>query len=108
MVKKLRAQHISIDLPTEISAPWVRVAIQTVYKNDDYETVQVVDRTAYTLREVSKIATEMTTLVDPVTQKELTISGAGAVTVVKKLIGKWIAEDHNGRLNEHDDIITED
>ena len=108
MIKKIRAQHISIDLPTETSVPWVRVAIQSVFKNDNYETQQVVDRTAYTLREVTKFATEIINITDPVTGQDVSISGAGAVALVKKMIGSWIAADHNGKLNEFGDIITEE
>jgi len=106
MIKKIRAQHISIDLPNETGPVWIRAVIQTIFKNkSDYKTVQMVDRTGFLHREVNQIATQMTTITDPVTGQTIQVSGAAAAILIRKFITQWIVDDFGGEINEFGDII---
>jgi len=109
MIKKLRAQNIAIDLPTEEGPVWVRAIVQTVYKTEqDYRTVQVIDRTSFTFRNIENIALERVMVEDPVLGREVEMSGAGCAVMIRKLITRWIAEDSGGVVNELGDIIIKE
>lgn len=107
MIKKVRAQQIKIDLPTEESAIWVNVVRQTVIKDGAFTSVQSIDRTGYTNRTVSQFATNMITVIDPITQQPVTVSGAGIAALVKRMVGNWLIEDCNGEWNGDNIIIKE-
>lgn len=107
MLKKLRAQKIEIDLPAEESEAWLNTTLQNIIKDGDYNTVQRIDRVGFTHRSLSSVATEMHTLVDPVTQQEYSISGAGVAQAIKTFVVAWMQQDHGGTVNEHGDLITE-
>lgn len=104
---KIRSQQIVIDLPTETAEVWVRATLQKCVKDTDYQTIQTVDRIGYIHRAASQIALQMVTFIDPVTQQEHTVSGAGAYTLIRDLVSAWIISDRGGALNEHQDIIEE-
>lgn len=107
MIEKTRAQQITIDLPTEEAMVWVRAALQTVLKDEQYKTVQTIDRTAYSHRSMGEFALQMQTFTDPVTGQEHTLSGAGAAAAIGAFVRSWILTDHGGRINEHGDIVKE-
>lgn len=108
MLKKVRAQQITLELPTEEAEVWVRAIIQTVYKDGNYNTVQTVDRTASLHRRFSEFAMQLETLQDPVTGQALTISGAGLALVVSAFVKAWMLTDTPGStLNAAGDIVLE-
>lgn len=107
MIEKTRAMRIEIDLPVEGAMPWVRAVLQTVFKSADYETVQTVDRTGYVHRSLGEFATQMQTIIDPVTQKEVSLSGAAAANMISAFVSSWILTDTGGIINEHGDIVKE-
>jgi hypothetical protein len=107
MIEKTRAQQIVIDLPTEESATWIRAVLQTVIKNDNYETIQVVDRTAFIHRNLSEIATQTVNITDPVTGANVTLSGIGVALAVTAFVRDWILSDKGGVVNNHGDIVKE-
>jgi hypothetical protein len=104
-MNKIRSQQITIDLPTETAEVWVRAALQRCVKDDDYKTVQTVDRVGFVHRAASEIIMQMVTFTDPVSLQEHTISGAGAYTLIRDMVSAWIIADRGGALNEHQDII---
>ena len=104
-MNKIRSQQIVIDLPTETGEVWVRSTLQKCVKDENYNTVQVVDRVGYTNRSSTDIIMQMTTIVDPVTQQTHTISGAGAYVLIRDLVSSWIVQDRGGVVNEFGDII---
>lgn len=104
-MNKIRSQQIVIDLPTEEAEVWVRATLQKCVKDADYQTVQTMDRVGHIHRSASQIVMQMTTFVDPVTQQQHTVSGAGAYILIRDLVSAWIIEDRGGALNEHNDII---
>lgn len=108
-IKKLRTQHISIDLPTEDSIHWVNAVVQTVYKDPDtYKTIQTIDRTGQIIRSVNDVAGETVTVQDPVTGNTIQISVAGIALAIRACFNRWCIEDYNGEINEHDDIIVKE
>lgn len=108
MVKKIRAQQITLELPTEGAEVWVRAVVQAVYKDADYRTVQTVDRTSALNRRFSEFVLQVETVSDPVTGAQLTISGAGLALAVSAFVKAWILQDTPGAtLNAADDIILE-
>jgi hypothetical protein len=104
-MNKIRSQQIVIDLPTETGEVWVRSTLQRCIKDDDNNTIQVVDRVGYVHRASSDIIMQMTTFTDPVTQQTHTISGAGASVLIRDLVMSWIVQDRGGTVNEFGDII---
>lgn len=105
MVTKVRAQHITIELPTEEAEVWVRATLQKCIKDESYNTIQTVDRVGYTHRSSSEFVMQMVTITDPVTQQSHTLSGAGIATIIRQLICQWMVEDRGGTINEHGDVI---
>lgn len=108
MPKKIRAQQITLELPTEGAEVWVRAMIQAVYKDADYQTVQTVDRTSALHRRFSEFVLQVETVSDPVTGQTTTLSGAGLALAVSAFVKAWILQDTPGAtLNAADDIILE-
>lgn len=102
---KIRSQQITIDLPTEEAEVWVRATLQKCIKDEDYKTIQTMDRVGYTHRSLSNFIMQMTTIIDPVTQQTHTLSGAGIATIISQLICQWIVEDRGGVINDKGDVI---
>lgn len=108
MITKLRAQQITLDLPTENAEVWVQAVLQKVIKNDDYETVQTVDRVSAVHRLFGEFAVSSLTIFDPVIGQEITLSGAGLGIAVSEFVKQWMLADVPGTsLNQHGDIIKE-
>lgn len=108
MITKLRASQITLDLPTENSDVWVRAVLQKVIKDDDYQTVQTVDRVGAVHRQFSDFAASMLTFFDPLQGKEITLSGAALGMAVAEFIKQWMLADvPDASLNQHGDIIKE-
>ena len=97
-MKKLRSQQVIIDIPTETGNTWVNAIIQTLIKDEEGNTLQRIDRTHETHRILENVATEMITIVDPVTQQTITVSAAGTATLVSGLIMNWMKDDHGGEI----------
>jgi hypothetical protein len=108
MIRKLRAQKISIDLPTETATPWVNVIWQLVRKDAaTYVTVQTIDRVDESAKPLMAFAMEAKTVSDPVTGQDITVSGAGMAELIKAFVSDWImAENPGSFINEHGDIIA--
>lgn len=107
-MKKIRAQHVSIDIPREDSQPYATAIVQTVIKDAAYNTTQVIDRTHRTGRFVEQFATEVVEIVDPVTGGRIQASGLGVTLLIKAFVGQWLADDFNGVINELGDVIIEE
>ena len=107
-MKKIRAQKISIDIPKEDSEPYAEVVVQTVIKDANYVTTQLIDRSHNTGRFVKHFATQIVTIEDPVTGSIITVSGAGATLIIKAIVGQWLVTDFNGTLNDKLDVIIEE
>lgn len=108
MINKLRTQQITLELPTEAAEVWVRAVLQKVIKNDEYQTVQTVDRFGVVHRQFSDFAMNTMTVYDPVLGAEVTVSGAGLGNLITELVMQWILSDVPGAaLNERGDIVKE-
>lgn len=93
MLKKIRTQQITLDLPIEDAEAWVRAVLQTLYKDGDMKTVQTVDRTFSLHRRFTEFVTQFETVQDPVTQQTITASGAGLSLLVSAFVKSWILHD---------------
>lgn len=106
--QKIRAQQIVLDLPYENAEVWVRAVLQTVFKDEDYQTVQTVDRMGAIHRQLSDFALQVKTITDPVTGNEITISGVGLGFAISSFVKQWILDDVPATIeNQHGDIIKE-
>jgi hypothetical protein len=106
-MKKIRSQQIVIDLPKEGAMPWVRATLQRCDKDENYQTVQTVDRVGFVHRSLADFAAQMTTITDPVTGQTHTLSGVAASLLIGDMVSEWIIEDRGGTINEHQDIIED-
>ncbi len=108
MLKKVRAQQITLELPAEGAEVWVRAMIQTVIKDASYSTVQTIDRTAALHRRFSEFAMQVEPIQDPVTGQTMAISGAGLALAVSAFVKTWILADITGStINAEGDIFLE-
>lgn len=108
MTTKLRASQVTLDLPTENSDVWVRAVLQKVIKDDDYQTVQTVDRVGAVHRQFSDFATSFLTVFDPLQGHDITLSGAALGMAVSEFVKQWMLADvPDASLNQHGDIIKD-
>jgi len=106
MLKKIRSQQITLDLPTEGAEVWVRAVLQTLYKDASLNTLQTVDRTDHLHRRFSEFVMQFETVQDPVTQQTVTVSGAGLALLVSAFVKTWILQDMPGTtLTPDGDIL---
>jgi hypothetical protein len=106
--KKLRAQKIILDMPREGHPVWANIVIQVCVKDDDYETIQVVDRRYQINRIFGDFAASMVTFTDPVTGQQITLSGAGVGQGISELVRGWmLAELPGAVVNDRNDIVQE-
>jgi hypothetical protein len=104
-IVKIRSQQITIDLPVEDALPWVRATLQRCIKDADYKTVQTIDRVGFVHRSAEQFAMQMTTVVDPLTGQQHTLSGVAVAILIRDMVSAWIVEDRGGVINEYQDII---
>lgn len=104
--KKLRVSQLIVEIPVEESPVFVRIVIQRVVKNADYETIQTVDRVDAINRIFSQYGTNIHTFNDPVLGTILRISGAGLGNAIGEFTKAWMLEDiENTTRNERGDIV---
>ena len=97
---RIRSPRMVIDTPSTGSSPWVSLMTQKVIENDQGEVIQVIDRTGQIYRNIPKIATQMFTAYDPVTGQELQVSMAGIGSLITSAAATFLAEDHNGTIDD--------
>lgn len=110
MSTAIRTAKLTIDIPVPGAEPFISGILQKVVVNEFDEVVQVIPRQDNVYRRASKIALELTTITDPVTGQEITLSGAGMSVAITAAFCRWIIEDlaEDGiaaHLNEHGRII---
>ena len=109
MIKKLRSQQIVMELPKEDSDVFIRATLQQVIKDDDYKTVQLIDRVDAVHRELSQIMGMVVTFPDPATGQMLSLPVVTIGAAITATIVNFILEDHpEYHLNDRGDIIKED
>lgn len=108
MITKIRAQQIVLDMPTEAAEVWARVMVQKVVKDADYNTIQVIDRTGHIHREMSDFYGQIVTVIDPLSNAEVTVSGAAISAAMAEMVKAWMLAEHRGAVeNEYGDIIIQ-
>jgi hypothetical protein len=89
-----RAWEVRIDNPRD-GDPTIHYRTEQVILDEDLNTFMLKDRkkTPDVQRSFSKIATQMITFKDPVTQQEITISGYGVADAIAIFFEKFWKED---------------
>jgi hypothetical protein len=106
--RKLRAQKITLDMPREGQPVWADIVIQVCVKDDDYETIQVIDRRYKINRTFDDFAGSLVTFTDPVTGQQITLSGAGVGQGISELVRGWMLDELPGAVvNDRGDIVQE-
>lgn len=95
---RLRTSKVSIETPKIDSEPWVHITVQQVIEDDNGKILNIIPRYNYISKPLSEIAMDIDTFIDPVLQKENSISGAGMATALTIIISKWINNEHNGTI----------
>jgi hypothetical protein len=90
-----RAWEIRIDNPRD-GDPTIHYRTEQMIIDDELNTVMLKDRrkTPDVQRRFSKIATQMITFKDPVTQQEITLSGYGVADAIAIFFEKFWEEDN--------------
>ena len=100
---RIRSPRMVIETPSTGSSPWVSLMTQKVIENDQGEVIQVIDRTGLIYRNIPQIATQMFDAYDPVTGQTLKVSMAGIGSLITAAAATFLAEDHDGTV---DDTLT--
>jgi len=101
MKTQVRISKISIELPNLGDEIWIHVTTQEVQWNDEKTKVlNVVPRHDYIHKTAAETAMDLTTVIDPVLQKELTQSGYGLHLSIEQMGMKWVQEDVGGTFDE--------
>jgi hypothetical protein len=106
-MRKIRAQQIVIDLPTETAPVWVWVSWQRCVKDSNYSTIQVVDQVINTNAALSTFALKTKTVADPITGASVTASGAAVAALIKAFAQEWVMPHLpvGSYINQYQDII---
>jgi len=106
-MKKLRAQQIVIDLPTETAPVWVWVAWQRCVKDGQYKTTQTIDQVINTNASLTSFAIKTKTVADPITGVSVTVSGAAVAALIKAFAQDWVLPQLpvGSYINQYQDII---
>ena len=90
----LRSQRIAIDLPTPKGYKWIDIRIQSFEVTPEGAMGSLVDDAERLNRRLDKVALETITVIDPVTQQEVTISVAGLAEAIKWTAYRWLEEEY--------------
>jgi len=81
-MQKYRASQIIIENLKQTSVPWVHLVINQMIYDANGVLVNEIPREDRISKILSDIGTNMYTCVDPVTQKQITISGYGMASMI--------------------------
>jgi hypothetical protein len=107
MKRRLRTQQLYIDLPTPDSEPWLNLIIQMVEMDDNYNTVNVVDRWGQVNARLSSIAWSTYLYTDPIPHEDGHISVVGIGDAITVLGVELIIQKYGGYLDERGLIMME-
>jgi len=91
--KKFRAQRMTLDMPREGLPVWTNITVQVVFKDADYQTVQIIDRVLNITRQFEQFAQHTVTITDPITGQTVTLSGAGVGLAISEFVIGWMVQD---------------
>jgi hypothetical protein len=103
----LRTQQIVIDVPTNLSAPFIHLYLQKVVRDDSERDLQVIDRYHQVHRKLTDVALECANIQDPVTGEKFNISIAGIDRAIRAVTLKWMQESFGGTLRGDELDITD-
>lgn len=94
MKTAIRTSNIEIDTTVPDSVQWINANIQYLDVSDDGSIKSISGRMGQLHRRVDLVAAQGTTIVDPVTGMNITISAAGVATAIKQFMINWMLEDN--------------
>ena len=107
MKTRLRVQKIVIDTPLSDSEPWVQLTIQRIEMDDDFNTLNTVDRWKQIHKRLSEFATDIVSFDDPILVSENSISGIGLGNALTSMCISWTASEFNGIIDENGFIMVD-
>lgn len=107
MKARLRTQQMYIDLPTPDSEPWLNLIVQRVEMDDEYKTLNVVDRWGQVNARMSDMALQCYSYNDPVYPPSGVISVAGLAEALTVACVDLIIKKYGGSVDEHGYIMVE-
>lgn len=96
MINAIRTSTINIDTIVPDSWQWVNASIQRLEVTEDGKISSVSPREQQLHRRIDKVASEVVTFKDPVTQKGVVLSIAGIGVAITTIMVKWMLEDNPG------------
>lgn len=107
MPTQVRVPQIVIDVPKSSSDPFIMMPVQRIVYDAQGNVTQTIPRSDRLYRQISKVATEMVTFTDPVTQQEITISAAGAGAAITGFVAKWLAEHYDSTVDAQHRVMVD-
>lgn len=106
MKTRLRIQQIVIDIPRSESEPWVSFTVQKIEMDDDYKTLNVVDRWRSLNRRMSEFATNIVHYEDLLSPPSGHISGAGLGNAITGMAMMLVAREYGGTIDSNGYIMV--
>lgn len=101
MKTEYRASTISIEIPKPNSEPWVHVYINKMILDDEGNVLNTFPRDAVVSKRLSEVGMNTYQFIDPVTQKQVDISGYGLAQSITSYV-KSLIEEKFGVGSFHD------
>lgn len=107
MIVRLRTQQLLIDLPTPDSEPWLNIIVQRVEMDDEYNTLNVVDRWGRVTVPLSSIQSDIYPIADPLNPPAGLVSVAGLADTLTSAAVAEIIKKYGGYVDDNGFIILE-
>ena len=107
MITRLRTQQLYIDLPKPESEPWLNIIVQRVEMDDNYKTLNVVDRWGSVNVRLADIATDVYPYDDPLHPPDGYISVVGLSAGLTTAAVAEIIKKYGGTVDANGFIIVE-
>ena len=101
MKTRLRIQKIVIDIPESESDPWVQLTVQRIEMDDNFNTLNIIDRWGQVHKRISDVALDIQSYDDPVLgSTDNPISVFGLTDAITQMCMAWTANAYDGTINE--------
>ena len=108
MKQAIRAGRIEIDTVKIHGPKWIVATLSRLEIDDNGNVISERIRDEKIYRKAENVATELVTVVDPVTQQQVTVSVAGLAGLIKATMINWMQEDFPSIYDPELDLVVLD
>lgn len=105
MKEQLRISSIKIESPIKVKEVWVHVTIEKVIWDDAKENIlEIIPSYGFISKSAPSFALDSYKITDPITAKELDISGAGIGVGITHITVNWLLNKYNAEVDSKGDV----